>query len=396
MSTARVHPRHPTEVSPQQPQRQQDERAQQHSAQRRADPHGSRQAAALQRLNAFRVGDDYECHMIIGEGAYGTVCSAVHKPTGTKVAIKKIIPFDHSMFALRTLREIKLLRYFNHENIVSILDIVKPKDFVSFKEVYLVQELMETDLHHVIRTQKLSDDHCQYFVYQMLCALKYMHSANVLHRDLKPSNLLLNANCDLKVCDFGLARASSSDDGFMTEYVATRWYRAPEIMLTCKEYTKAVDVWSVGCILAEMLSGRPLFPGKDYHHQLTLILDILGTPCMDDFHAIKSRRARNYVCSLPFRKQASFRQLFPKASAKALDLLARLLAFNPLKRITVEEALAHPYVAVYHDPADEPACPPIPHDLFRFDAQRATPTKEELKELTYEEVTSIPGLSSGL
>lgn len=128
------------------------------------------------------------------------------------------------------------------------------------------QELMETDMHRVIRTQDLSDDHCQYFIYQTLRALKAMHSANVLHRDLKPSNLLLNANCDLKVCDFGLARSAASTDdnsGFMTEYVATRWYRAPEIMLTFKEYTKAIDVWSVGCILAEMLSGKPLFPGKD-------------------------------------------------------------------------------------------------------------------------------------
>jgi mitogen-activated protein kinase 1/3 len=128
------------------------------------------------------------------------------------------------------------------------------------------QELMETDMHRVIRTQDLSDDHCQYFIYQTLRALKAMHSANVLHRDLKPSNLLLNANCDLKVCDFGLARSAASQEdnsGFMTEYVATRWYRAPEIMLTFKEYTKAIDVWSVGCILAEMLSGKPLFPGKD-------------------------------------------------------------------------------------------------------------------------------------
>jgi mitogen-activated protein kinase 1/3 len=125
---------------------------------------------------------------------------------------------------------------------------------------------METDMHRVIRTQELSDDHCQYFIYQTLRALKAMHSANVLHRDLKPSNLLLNANCDLKVCDFGLARSAASQEdnsGFMTEYVATRWYRAPEIMLTFKEYTKAIDVWSVGCILAEMLSGKPLFPGKD-------------------------------------------------------------------------------------------------------------------------------------
>ena len=202
--------------------------------------------------------------------------SALHRPSGQKVAIKKITPFDHSMFCLRTLREMKLLRYFNHENvplpnplltkIISILDVQKPKAYDTFTEVYLIQELMETDMHRVIRTQDLSDDHCQYFIYQTLRALKAMHSANVLHRDLKPSNLLLNANCDLKVCDFGLARSANSTEdnsGFMTEYVATRWYRAPEIMLTFQEYTKAIDVWSVGCILAEMLSGKPLFPGKD-------------------------------------------------------------------------------------------------------------------------------------
>lgn len=136
---------------------------------------------------------------------------------------------------------------------------------------------METDMHRVIRTQDLSDDHCQYFIYQTLRALKAMHSANVLHRDLKPSNLLLNANCDLKVCDFGLARSAASTEdnsGFMTEYVATRWYRAPEIMLTFKEYTKAIDVWSVGCILAEMLNGKPLFPGKDCKHVLILMLPL--------------------------------------------------------------------------------------------------------------------------
>lgn len=134
-------------------------------------------------------------------------------------------------------------------------------------------------MHRVIRTQDLSDDHCQYFIYQTLRALKAMHSANVLHRDLKPSNLLLNANCDLKVCDFGLARSAASQEdnsGFMTEYVATRWYRAPEIMLTFKEYTKAIDVWSVGCILAEMLSGKPLFPGKDCELMQSPVIPRLG------------------------------------------------------------------------------------------------------------------------
>lgn len=244
-------------------------------------------------------------------------------------------------------------------------------------------------MHRVIRTQELSDDHCQYFIYQTLRGLKAMHSANVLHRDLKPSNLLLNANCDLKICDFGLARSAASQEdnaGFMTEYVATRWYRAPEIMLTFKEYTKAIDVWSVGCILAEMLSGKPLFPGKDYHHQLTLILDVLGTPMMEDYYGIKSRRAREYIRSLPFKKRVHFSQMYPQANPLAIDLLEKLLAFNPLKRITCEEALQHPYLEPYHDPEDEPNAPPIPESFFDFDKYKEQITKEHLKELIFREL----------
>jgi mitogen-activated protein kinase 7 len=153
---------------------------------------------------------------------------------------------------------------------------------------------MEADMHQIIRSQQpLTDAHFQYFLYQILRGLKYIHSANVLHRDLKPGNLLVNADCELKICDFGLARGFSNapdHTAFMTEYVATRWYRAPEIMLSFQNYTKAIDIWSVGCIFAEMLGGKVLFPGKDYVHQLNLILNILGTPDEETIRRIGSPR----------------------------------------------------------------------------------------------------------
>ncbi|GAA5848127.1 hypothetical protein JCM9279_007465 [Rhodotorula babjevae] len=360
----------------------------------------------------FDIGEDYKVMDVVGEGAYGLVSSAVHLPTQSKVAVKRIQPFDHSMFCLRTLREIKLLRWFSHENIISILDIIKPSTYDGFSEVYLIQELMETDLHRVIRSQELSDDHCQYFLYQTLRGLKALHSAAVLHRDLKPSNLLLNANCDLKICDFGLARSAMSSEteavGFMTEsvlpfsflpqarpdlprpnrYVATRWYRAPEIMLTFKEYTFAIDVWSVGCILAEMLNGKPLFPGRDYHHQLTLILGVLGTPSLDDFYAIGSQRSRDYLRALPFQKKKPFQTLYPNANPLAIDLLERCLTFNPKKRMSVVDALSHPYLDPYHDETDEPTAPVLPPAFFSFDQQQLD--REQLKRLIYDEITSPP------
>ncbi|KAJ6561008.1 kinase-like domain-containing protein, partial [Mycena sp. CBHHK59/15] len=199
-----------------------------------------------------------------------------HRP----VAIKRMVPFGHPVACLRTLRELKLLKLFAyaHENIVSILDVLKPPSLDSFQEVYLVQELMAIDLHSLNRSQDLTDEHCQYFIYQTIRALKFMHSAGIVHRDLKPSNLLVNANCDLKVCDFGLARSvfikASTDSECMTEYVATRWYRAPEIMLSFGKYTTAIDLWATGCILAV---GRPLFPGRHYVEQLRMIVGVLGT-----------------------------------------------------------------------------------------------------------------------
>ncbi|XP_065197409.1 mitogen-activated protein kinase 1-like [Sycon ciliatum] len=337
----------------------------------------------LVRGQSFDVGPRYGALQYIGEGAYGMVVAATDSSSGDRVAIKKISPFEHQTYCQRTLREIKILRYFNHENIINIQDIIRhPEDINDIKDIYIVQQLMETDLYKLLRSQQLSNDHICYFLYQILRGVKYIHSANVLHRDLKPSNLLLNTNCDLKICDFGLARIADPDHdhtGFLTEYVATRWYRAPEIMLNSRGYTKSIDIWSVGCILAEMFANRPLFPGKHYLDQISHILGVLGSPSEEDLMCIRNEKARSYIQSLPTKPKMPWNQLFPKANPQGLDILDKLLTFNPNNRIEVEEALAHPYLEQYYDPSDEPVCTKPLKFHMEFDDY----PKHQLKEMIY-------------
>jgi len=332
----------------------------------------------------------YQITRELGQGAYGIVCAAKNVQTNQEVAIKKVTKiFEKPILAKRALRELKLLVHFNgHENITSIID-MDIADTEDYNEIYLGEELMEADLHQIIRSeQPLTDAHYQYFIYQVCRGLKYIHSANVLHRDLKPGNLLVNADCELKICDFGLARGFSdspeANAGFMTEYVATRWYRAPEIMLSFKCYTKAIDMWSVGCILAELLGGKPLFKGRDYVDQLNQILSILGTPDDETLTRIGSERALRYIRSLPKTQKIPFSELYPNANPLALDMLEKLLKFDPAERITVEEALAHPYLEAYHDVDDEPS-----HEkLFDFSFE-ALDSIEDMKRMITEEVLNF-------
>lgn len=337
----------------------------------------------------FEVDSRYSPIESIGTGAYGVVCAAKDNRTGQRVAIKKIPKvFEVIVIAKRTYRELKILRHLRHENIISILDVMLPPEDPSlFQDVYVVLDLMESDLHHIIHSvQPLSEDHIQFFLYQILRGVKYIHSANVLHRDLKPSNLLINRNCELKIGDFGMAKGLSSSaeehSTFMTEYVATRWYRAPELMLSLSEYTFAIDMWSVGCILAEMLARRQLFPGKNYLNQLQLILSVVGTPSQDYVQAVGSERVKVYLQALPPRDPVELSVLFPEASEVSLDLMRKLLQLEPRKRISAEEALAHKYLIRYHDPKDEPVCSPP----FDFDFEKQLNTKDELKQAIVNEI----------
>ncbi|XP_051151824.1 mitogen-activated protein kinase 19-like [Andrographis paniculata] len=332
----------------------------------------------------------YKIVEIIGKGSYGVVCAAIDTHTGGKVAIKKITNiFEHMSDAMRILREIKLLRLLRHPDIVEIKRIMLPPSKRDFKDIYVVFELMESDLHQVIKANDdLTQEHHRFFLYQMLRALKYMHTANVYHRDLKPKNILANANCKLKICDFGLARVAFNDTPttvFWTDYVATRWYRAPELCGSFfSKYTPAIDIWSIGCIFAEVLTGKPLFPGKSVVHQLDLITDLLGTPSIDTITGIRNEKAKKYLMGMKKKYPMSFTHKFPNLDPLALKLLQRMLAFDPKDRPSAEEALADPYFKGLSKIEREPSCQPI--SKFEFEFERRRVTKEDIRELIYREI----------
>jgi mitogen-activated protein kinase 1/3 len=256
---------------------------------------------------------------------------------------------DNPVVCRRTLGEVGFLQHFNHENIIALLDVARPDSFHNLSEACIIQEYMPQNLSQIIRQYELNDLQISHLTHQMLAGLGAIHFAGIIHRDVKPENLLVGPNCELKICDFGLARAQASGGKKrvkMTDYVATRWYRAPEIMLS--KYGKASDVWSSGCVLAEMLGRNVIFPGKDYTHQLDLIFNVLGSPTDDDLRAGYSSRSIHYIrTALPSRTRTPWRNIFLKASEESLSLLDRLLTFNMDSRITVEDALQHEFVQLW-------------------------------------------------
>uniref|UniRef100_A0A8C2A1C0 mitogen-activated protein kinase n=1 Tax=Cyprinus carpio TaxID=7962 RepID=A0A8C2A1C0_CYPCA len=307
------------------------------------------------------VPERYRDLLQIGTGAYGTVCSAIDRKTGVRVAIKKLHrPFQSRLFAKRAYRELRLLKHMKHEN-VCYQHLHLP--FTLLKNcVYLVMPFMGTDLGKLMKMERLSEDRVQYLVYQILRGLKYIHSSGIIHRDLKPGNLAVNQDCELKILDFGLARQADSE---MTGYVVTRWYRAPEVILNWMHYSQTVDIWSVGCIMAEMLLGKPLFKGNDHLDQLREIMKITGTPSPDFIMKLQSQdvSAKNYIRGLPKVPKKDLNTIFFKASSEAVSALERMLVLDPEKRVSAAEALELPLFTEFREPEEETEALPYDHSM---------------------------------
>ncbi|KAF8282175.1 mitogen-activated protein kinase [Trypanosoma cruzi cruzi] len=306
----------------------------------------------------FEVAKSYKLIKLVGCGAYGSVCSAIDEGSGDRVAIKKVSRvFADIKEGKRILREMDILTTLHHTNLIRLRNFIRPYGKDDFDDIYMVMDLYDTDLHRIIRSrQKLTNEHYQYFMIQAFRGLCYLHGAKVMHRDLKPSNLLVNADCALAICDFGLARDDQwTVSDALTEYVVTRWYRPPEVLgMGSHQYTNAVDVWSLGLIFAELMVGKTLLPGSDYIRQLIMILHLLGTPTVEDMEFL-SDEARNFLCAQPPQKTRPFTEIFPMATPEAADLLSKLLVFHPAKRLTAKEVVEHPYFAKFRNSTEEPA-----------------------------------------
>eukprot|EP01056_Protomagalhaensia_sp_Gyna25_P005082 Protomagalhaensia_sp_Gyna_25__5081@NODE_579_length_3073_cov_573_049440_g449_i0_p1_GENE_NODE_579_length_3073_cov_573_049440_g449_i0NODE_579_length_3073_cov_573_049440_g449_i0_p1_ORF_typecomplete_len433_score59_24Pkinase/PF00069_25/2_1e63Pkinase_Tyr/PF07714_17/2_8e36Kdo/PF06293_14/1_1e08Pkinase_fungal/PF17667_1/81Pkinase_fungal/PF17667_1/6_1e07Kinaselike/PF14531_6/2_3e07RIO1/PF01163_22/2_8e05WaaY/PF06176_11/1_7e03WaaY/PF06176_11/7_1e05FTA2/PF13095_6/1_8e03FTA2/PF13095_6/0_015APH/PF01636_23/1_2e03A len=373
--------------------------------------------AAMPRAhNDWQLPRRYEVRHLIGTGSYGHVCEAYDTQEKRVVAIKKIHRvFEDLVDCKRILREIAILNRLHHDNIVKILDICVPDELERFDELYIVLEIADSDFKKLFRTPVfLTELHIKTLLYNLLVGLKYIHSAGIYHRDLKPANCLVNQDCTVKICDFGLARtvdkpaviqqlpASPRDESAtvvavphtrnlknqLTGHVVTRWYRAPELILLQENYTEAIDVWSVGCIAAELYNTikkncpvhndrGPLFPGAscfplspdqkhstDYKYhtrgnrdQLNVIFNILGTPSRTEIDELEQEDARRYVNIFTPRPPVDLSLRYPASSKESLDLLKRMLVFSPRERITVDEAFAHPFFFLFRQPALEVVSP---------------------------------------
>uniref|UniRef100_A0AAY5EA01 Stress-activated protein kinase JNK n=1 Tax=Electrophorus electricus TaxID=8005 RepID=A0AAY5EA01_ELEEL len=322
--------------------------------------------------STFTVLKRYQNLKPIGSGAQGIVCAGYDAVLDRNVAIKKLSrPFQNQTHAKRAYRELVLMKCVNHKNIISLLNVFTPqKSLEEFQDVYLVMELMDANLCQVIQME-LDHERMSYLLYQMLCGIKHLHSAGIIHRDLKPSNIVVKSDCTLKILDFGLARTAGTSF-MMTPYVVTRYYRAPEVILGMGYKENDIDQWNK-------------------------VIEQLGTPSPEFMKKLQPT-VRNYVENRPKYAGLTFPKLFPDClfpadsehnklkASQARDLLSKMLIIDPAKRISVDEALQHPYINVWYDPSEVEAPPPQIYDKQLDEREHSI---DEWKELIYKEVMNF-------
>jgi len=338
--------------------------------------------------------EKYKAVRRIGRGQYGIVWLAERKSDNKKVAIKRIYrAFRDLVDSKRSFREVMiLLNLRGHKNIVTLLDVVHSKND---QDLYLVLHYMDSDLYTLFRNSSILPIHKQWIIYQILKGLKYIHSAGIIHRDIKPMNILINNKCNIRICDFGSARLINLVDTInppdtqrpLTDYVGCRWYRAPELLLCCENYRFSVDVWAAGCILGEMLSTKPIFQSSSTLHLLYLIVAFTGKPSNTEILSMRSPHAVTMLESFTRTPPISMMKRFPFATEESLDMIRLCLQFNPMKRLTAEEALAHPYLGNFANPDDEPSkTEPITLPLDDYEQFVSSTYRDQL----YADVMEIP------
>ncbi|XP_014785742.1 uncharacterized protein LOC106880370 [Octopus bimaculoides] len=327
--------------------------------------------------------DYYDCLSYVGNGAYSQVCSATCEGIEGKVAIKKL---TRAFFAVdeskRTYRELRLLKHMKHKNVVDLVDVFTPDlTKIDFTDLYFVSTYYPKDLKHVILNEGLDTARVRSMVYQILCGVQYIHSAGVIHRDLKPRNIGVTENDCIKILDFGLARSISNE---MTGYVQTRWYRAPEVILNWMKYNQTADVWSIACIMGEMLTGKPLIAGKSFTDQILKIFNLVGSP---DSNTLKKFTCSDIVeCLKSFDKceRQDFNKYFKNVDPQAIDLLDKMLQLDVDVRLNVENALKHEFLKVNYDPKDQ-----IRAEMFENVFEDMDLNLNEWKSLVLQEVQNF-------
>lgn len=328
--------------------------------------------------------EDYEKLNRIGEGTYGVVYRVRDTKTRQIVALKKVrMERETDGMPISSLREISILKRMKHPNIVNVIDVaVGP----SLESIHLVMEYCEQDLSSLMGVISVpyTTPGIKCLMLQLLKGLEYCHSHSIVHRDLKTSNLLLTSTGILKIADFGLARTLSLPGKPMTPNVVTLWYRAPEVLLGDSHYLPVVDLWSVGCIMGELIMHKTLFPGNTIQEQLNFMIKLLGTPnetIWPGFNKLSGTKL------LKFQKQSfnNIKDVFPQQTENAQNLLTGLLTYNPKSRLTVKQALSHPYFQESpkaQDPSLLPTYPEIRNQLSEKENKKNFHHKDRKRTLS--------------